>query len=179
MTCDVWHLTHDGGFKFFQSVSSPACTVWDRQCLEDSEWKDNWMNDWINQLMLKLFMRRRKNDYTVSFNIFTYMTKAIILFDYPCGTSGNQQKLSVNCHLSPMPTATAIYPPPVNSPNVQRRLICQDRNVILGKPVYLPKRLQNIQIQNKVSFKFYQYTLWPEVISPYGFGSHKGGQTDR
>ena len=37
VTFDTWHMTHDGGWIFSQNVSSPALTVWDRQCLEDSK----------------------------------------------------------------------------------------------------------------------------------------------
>ena len=33
-------MTHDGGWTFIQNFSSPALTVWDRYCLEDSERKD-------------------------------------------------------------------------------------------------------------------------------------------
>ena len=41
LTCDTWHMTHGGGWTFSHNFSSPALTVWDRQCLEDSEWKDD------------------------------------------------------------------------------------------------------------------------------------------
>ena len=36
MTLDMWHF------------SSPALTVLDRQCLEDSELKDDLINEWMN-----------------------------------------------------------------------------------------------------------------------------------
>ena len=51
MTCatwlKMWHMV--GGWTFSQNVSSPALTVWDRQCLEYSEQKDHLINEAINQ----------------------------------------------------------------------------------------------------------------------------------
>ena len=47
VTPHMWHVTHGGGLTFSKNVSSPPLTFWDRQCLEDSEKKD----DWINKLM--------------------------------------------------------------------------------------------------------------------------------
>ena len=41
-------MTHGGGWTFSQNVSSSALTVWDRQCLEDSERKDHSMNQLVN-----------------------------------------------------------------------------------------------------------------------------------
>ena len=49
VTCDMWHDSHGGGWTFSQNFSSPALTVWDRQCLEDFEQKDDSMNEWINE----------------------------------------------------------------------------------------------------------------------------------
>ena len=40
MTCDMWHMM---GGEY--SLSSPANTVWEWQCLEDSEQKDHSMNE--------------------------------------------------------------------------------------------------------------------------------------
>ena len=44
----MWHVTHGGGWTFSQNFSSPALTVWDRQCLEDSELKDDSLNESVN-----------------------------------------------------------------------------------------------------------------------------------
>ena len=41
-------MTHGGGLTFSQNLSSPALTVWDRQCLEDSERKDHLMNESVS-----------------------------------------------------------------------------------------------------------------------------------
>ena len=41
-------MTHGGGCTFSQNVSPPALPVWDRQCLEDSERKDDLMNELLN-----------------------------------------------------------------------------------------------------------------------------------
>ena len=43
-----------GGETFSQNVSSPALTVWERQCLEDSERKDHSFIKLINELMTKV-----------------------------------------------------------------------------------------------------------------------------
>ena len=37
LTGDMWHMTHGGVWIFSQNFSSLTLTVWDRQCLEDSE----------------------------------------------------------------------------------------------------------------------------------------------
>ena len=50
----MWHVTHGGGRKFSQNFSSPAFTVCDRQCLEDSELKDDSKIELIILLMKKL-----------------------------------------------------------------------------------------------------------------------------
>ena len=42
-------VTHGGGGAFFKSFSSLALTVWDRQCLEESEQKDHQPNELLNQ----------------------------------------------------------------------------------------------------------------------------------
>ena len=50
MTLHMWHVTCDtygGGWTFSQNFSSPAFTVWDRQCLEDFKQK-GLLNEWIN-----------------------------------------------------------------------------------------------------------------------------------
>ena len=48
----MWHVTHGGGQTFALLFSSPAFTVCDRQCSEDSERVDGSinesMNEWIN-----------------------------------------------------------------------------------------------------------------------------------
>ena len=41
-------MTHGRGLKFCQYFSSLALTVWDRQCLEDSEQKDDSINESVN-----------------------------------------------------------------------------------------------------------------------------------
>ena len=51
MTCDTWHVTHGGEWTFSLNVSSLALTVWERQCLEDSERKNQRINQSINQSM--------------------------------------------------------------------------------------------------------------------------------
>ena len=45
LTCDTGHVTNCGGWTFPQNVSSPALMVWDSQCLEDSELKDDVINE--------------------------------------------------------------------------------------------------------------------------------------
>ena len=47
LTCDMWHVTHGGGWTFSGNFSSPALTVWDKQCIEDSKQKDHWLNQWM------------------------------------------------------------------------------------------------------------------------------------
>ena len=46
MTQDMWHIIFDTwwGWTFSQNVSYPALIIWDRQCLEDSEQKDDRIN---------------------------------------------------------------------------------------------------------------------------------------
>ena len=43
----MWHMTYDTwwGWTFCQNVSFLAVKVWEWQCLEDSEQKDQQMND--------------------------------------------------------------------------------------------------------------------------------------
>ena len=45
MTCDTGHVTNGEGLTFSQNCSSPAQTVWQWQCLEDSERKDHLPNE--------------------------------------------------------------------------------------------------------------------------------------
>ena len=40
----MWNVTHGGGWTFSENFSLPAHTVWDRQLLKDSEWKDDAIN---------------------------------------------------------------------------------------------------------------------------------------
>ena len=47
VTRAMWHVTHGGGLTFSQTFSSLAFTVWDWQCLEDSEKKEERLNEWI------------------------------------------------------------------------------------------------------------------------------------
>ena len=49
VTHDMWHMLR--GWTFSQNFSSLALTVWDRECLEDSERKDDSMNEWMNELI--------------------------------------------------------------------------------------------------------------------------------
>ena len=42
MKCDIWR-----GVNILSKFQLPALTVWDRQCLEDSELKDHSMNELI------------------------------------------------------------------------------------------------------------------------------------
>ena len=44
----MWNPIHGGGWTFSKNVSSPALTVWDRQCLEDSKQKDDSINESMN-----------------------------------------------------------------------------------------------------------------------------------
>ena len=44
-----WHMTHGGGWTFSQNFSFPALMVWDGQCLEDSEQKDDRLNESMNE----------------------------------------------------------------------------------------------------------------------------------
>ena len=60
VTCDTWHLTHGGGSQYF---SSPAFTVWDWQCLEDSEYKRR-LNKLTNEIM------NYKDVYKTAYRIF-------------------------------------------------------------------------------------------------------------
>ena len=41
VTDDTCYVTHGGGLTFSQNVSSLALSVWNTQCLEDSEQKDD------------------------------------------------------------------------------------------------------------------------------------------
>ena len=49
MTCDTWHVTHGGGWTISKNFRSPALKVWNKQCLEDYEQKDDQLSQWINQ----------------------------------------------------------------------------------------------------------------------------------
>ena len=44
VTFDTWHVTHSVMWTFSQNLSSLALAVRNRQCLEDSEQKDEWIN---------------------------------------------------------------------------------------------------------------------------------------
>ena len=46
MTFD--HVAYGGGINFLSKFQVPALMVWDRQCLEYSERKDDSMNGWNN-----------------------------------------------------------------------------------------------------------------------------------
>ena len=46
MAPDMLH--NEGDKHSFQNLSSPALTVWDRQCLGDSEQKDDLVNESMN-----------------------------------------------------------------------------------------------------------------------------------
>ena len=55
VTCDTWHLTpymwhidHGGGWTLSENFRSLALTVWDRQCLADSEQKIDEINKSMN-----------------------------------------------------------------------------------------------------------------------------------
>ena len=53
LTPDAWHMTHSVGWTFSQNFSSPALTVGDRQCLKDSELKNDSINR-CNELITKV-----------------------------------------------------------------------------------------------------------------------------
>ena len=61
-TCDMWHVTHGGGWTFSKNFNSQACMVLDKQFLEDSERKD----DWINKLMKEQACCARKSTFIKS-----------------------------------------------------------------------------------------------------------------
>ena len=48
LTCDTWIMTNDGWWIFSKNFSSPALPVWYRQCVEDSELKDDSINPLLN-----------------------------------------------------------------------------------------------------------------------------------
>ena len=48
VTCDMWHVTHGGGWTLPQNFSSLALTAWYLWCLEDWEEKDDRLTDSIN-----------------------------------------------------------------------------------------------------------------------------------
>ena len=48
-------MTHGGGLTFCQNFSSPALTVWDRQCCEHSEQKYDQLNESMCELTTKVF----------------------------------------------------------------------------------------------------------------------------
>ena len=48
-------MTHGGGLTFCQNFSSPALTVWDRQCCEHSEQKYDQLNESMCELTTKAF----------------------------------------------------------------------------------------------------------------------------
>ena len=49
MTHDTGHVTHGEGWTFSQKFSSLPLTVWDGQCLKNSERKDDRPYQWINE----------------------------------------------------------------------------------------------------------------------------------
>ena len=54
-------MTHGGGLTFSQNFGSPALSVLDRQCLQDSELKDDRLNESVNDfflLMTKVFIEQ-------------------------------------------------------------------------------------------------------------------------
>ena len=48
VTHDKWHVTHGGGWTFYQNFSSLALTVWHLWHLVDWEEKERLLNQWIN-----------------------------------------------------------------------------------------------------------------------------------
>ena len=73
VTCDTWHVSRDTwhvtrdmwqmvGVNILSKCKLPSSYVWDRQCLEDSELKDDLMNErmneLINQLITKVFIEQ-------------------------------------------------------------------------------------------------------------------------
>ena len=60
VTHDMWHIV--GGEHPLQ-IPAPqlSLTVWDRQCLEDPEQKDQSMKDWINLLTTKVIIEHSVN----------------------------------------------------------------------------------------------------------------------
>ena len=53
LTPDMWHVTHGWGWTFSQNFSSLALPVWDTQCLEDSERKDDLINQTITEVIVE------------------------------------------------------------------------------------------------------------------------------
>ena len=53
MTCDTWPVTHGGEWTYSQHFSSQALTVWDWQCLGDSELKDHRLSQWMTKVFIK------------------------------------------------------------------------------------------------------------------------------
>ena len=109
MTHDTWHMTHGmwnvtydtwSGWTFSQNVSSPALTVWDRQCLEDSEQKDDSMNQWINlinnYLVTKVFIEQPQLHYACQLYrpLETALAKqALLLFSVTTLMGGSTNEL--------------------------------------------------------------------------------------
>ena len=86
-------MTDGGGWTFSQHFSSPALTVWDTQCLEGSERKDQLMNELNNYegvfrtaLVTPGVLINNKVLGDIFQKIFLwYKTKFIVyyVFDYP------------------------------------------------------------------------------------------------
>ena len=92
------HVTHGGGWAFFQNFSSPALTAWHRQCLEDILTKHDQLNEWINYeggyrtALAKpgLLISKKKKEKSHSFMVlkheyFWHMTKTnLFIYFYFC-----------------------------------------------------------------------------------------------
>ena len=85
LTPDTWHVTHDGEWTFSQNGNFLAVPVWDWQCLEDSERKDDRLNQSISNagvcrtapatpglLIIKMFFKKKFDKTTENFPIFFF-----------------------------------------------------------------------------------------------------------
>ena len=57
MTCDQWHV---GGWTLSKNVSSPALTVFEGQCLADSEQKYDLINESMKEWITKVFKEQTR-----------------------------------------------------------------------------------------------------------------------
>ena len=48
MTHDMWNVTHGGGWTFSQYFTSLALTVWEKECFDDWEEKNESIGQWMS-----------------------------------------------------------------------------------------------------------------------------------
>ena len=94
--CDMWHVTHGGGWTISQNVSSPALQVWNKRCLEDSELKHHSMNEWMNESESDWDDCKTAYTGSVNYYVFQICFKARYRLIHLCGNPPSLH-LSTNC----------------------------------------------------------------------------------